>query len=59
MICLNLMINVIQLNIVDLFLSLLNLPTDGDFLVKKCRCLNTALKTEGEESMSTINIAAN
>jgi len=34
MICLNLMFNVIQLNIVDLFLSLLNLPTDGDFLVR-------------------------
>lgn len=29
----NLMINVSHLNIVDLFLSLLNLPTDGDFLV--------------------------
>lgn len=34
MICLNLMINIIQLNIVDLFLSLLNLPTDGDFLIR-------------------------
>lgn len=33
MICFNLMINVIHLNIVNLFSSLLNLPTDGDFFV--------------------------
>lgn len=34
MICFNLMINVINLNIVDLFLSLLKLPTGGDVLIR-------------------------
>lgn len=35
MICFNFMIHVIHMQIVDLFLSLLNLPTDGDLLVIK------------------------
>lgn len=34
MICFNLMIDVIHLNTADLFLSLLNLPTNGNFLVR-------------------------